>query len=210
MAIIEVVSDVVCPWCFIGKRRLEKAVVLLGKPDTQIRWKPFQLNPSAPKQGMDRQEYRVRKFGTATISKELEDRVAAAGAEDGIHFRFDDIKMIPNTFDAHRLIWLAGQEGDQNTLVENLFQAYFLNGEDIGAPEVLIGIAKRSGISANEFLSGNRGGQEIAAEEHNARRQAVSGVPSFFIGGNPITSGAHKPELLAQMLAPALLGVAQQ
>ena len=205
MAIIEVVSDVVCPWCFIGKRRLEKALALLGKQDTQIRWKPFQLNPSAPKQGMDRQEYRIGKFGSATISKELEDRVAAAGAEDGIHFRFDDIKITPNTLDAHRLIWLAGQEeGDQNTLVENLFQAYFLNGEDIGAPEVLFKIASQSGISANEFLSGKRGRQEVEAEENNARRQGVSGVPAFFIDGNPITSGAHKPEQLAQMLAPAL------
>ena len=205
MAIIEVVSDVVCPWCFIGKRRLEKALALLGKQDTQIRWKPFQLNPSAPKQGMDRQEYRIGKFGSATISKELEDRVAAAGAEDGIHFRFDDIKITPNTLDAHRLIWLAGQEeGDQNTLVENLFQAYFLNGEDIGAPEVLFKIASQSGISANEFLSGNRGRQEVEAEGNSARRQGVSGVPAFFIDGTPITSGAHKPEQLAQMLAPAL------
>ena len=205
MAIIEVVSDVVCPWCFIGKRRLEKALALLGKQDTQIRWKPFQLNPSAPKQGMDRQEYRIRKFGSATISKELEDRVAAAGAEDGIHFRFDAIKFTPNTLDAHRLIWLAGQEeGDQNTLVENLFQAYFLNGEDIGAPEVLFKIARQSGINANEFLSGKRGRQEVEAEGNNARRQGVSGVPAFFIDGNPITSGAHKPEQLAQMLAPAL------
>ena len=132
MAIIEVVSDVVCPWCFIGKRRLEKALAILGKPQTEVRWKPFQLNPSAPKEGMDRQEYRARKFGGAAKSKELEDRVAASGAEDGIHFRFDEIERTPNTFDAHRLIWQAGQQGDQNALVENLFQAYFLNGQDIG------------------------------------------------------------------------------
>ena len=202
MAIIEVVSDVVCPWCFIGKRRLEKALALLGKQaDTEIHWKPFQLNPNAPKEGMDRQEYRARKFGSAARSKELEDRVAAAGAEDGIHFRFDDIKRTPNTFDAHRLIWLAGQAGDQNEVVENLFQAYFLKGEDIGAPEVLIRIAKESGI---EFPSENQGTKEVTAEEQNARRQGISGVPSFFIGGNPITSGAHKPELLAQVLAPVL------
>ena len=88
MAIIEVVSDVVCPWCFIGKRRLEKALALLGKQDTQIRWKPFQLNPDAPKEGMDRQEYRIRKFGSAATSKQLEERVAAAGEDEGIRFRF--------------------------------------------------------------------------------------------------------------------------
>ncbi len=200
MAIVEVVSDVVCPWCFLGKRRLEKALVLLGSPQTGIRWKPFQLNPSAPKEGMDRQEYRARKFGSAARSKELEDRVAASGAEDGIHFRFDNIKKTPNTFDAHRLIWLAGEQGDQNTIVENLFQAYFLDGEDIGAPEVLREIARKSGM---EFPNGNQATQEVKAEEEFARRQGVSGVPSFFINGTLITSGAHKPEQLAQMLAPA-------
>lgn len=198
MAIIEVVSDVVCPWCFIGKRRLEKALAILGKPQTEVRWKPFQLNPSAPKEGMDRQEYRARKFGSAAKSKELEDRVAASGAEDGIHFRFDEIERTPNTFDAHRLIWQAGQQGDQNALVENLFQAYFLNGQDIGAPEVLQEIAKQSGVN---FPSENQGVREVAAEEDNARRHGISGVPTFFVNGNLITSGALKPDDLARLLA---------
>ncbi len=201
MATVEVVSDIVCPWCFIGKRRLEKALALLGKPRTEIHWKPFQLNPSAPKEGMNRQEYRTRKFGGIARSKELEDSVTAAGAEEGIHFRFDNIKKTPNTFDAHRLIWLAGRNGDQDTIVENLFQAYFLNGQDVGAPAVLREIAKQSGIG---FPSGNQGTQEVMAEEQIARAQGISAVPSFFAGGKLIASGAHKPEQLAQMLAPAL------
>jgi predicted DsbA family dithiol-disulfide isomerase len=109
--LIEVVSDVVCPWCFIGKRRLEKALSLLGRPAAQVRWKAFQLNPDAPKEGMNRQAYRVRKFGSLAYSQQLEARVADAGMEDGIEFRFDRIERTPNTFDAHRLIWLAGREG---------------------------------------------------------------------------------------------------
>jgi len=201
MATVEVVSDVICPWCFIGKRRLEKALALLGREDTQVRWKPFQLNPTTPKEGLDRQEYRIRKFGSAAVSKQLEDRVAAAGAGEGIHFRFDDIKRTPNTFDAHRLIWLAGEQGDQNTLVEHLFEAYFLNGEDIGAPDVLARIAGESGV---DFPTGDKGRQQVTMEEENARRQGVSGVPSFFVNGNAITSGAHPPELLARMLSPVL------
>ena len=190
MAIVEVVSDIVCPWCFIGKRRLEKALALLGKPQTKIHWKPFQLNPTAPREGIDRQEYRTRKFGSAARSKELEDRVAASGAEDGIHFRFDLIKKTPNTFHAHRLVWLAGQQGDQNTIVENLFQSYFLLGEDIGVLEVLRQIAGRSGL---EFPTGDHAKQAVKAEEEFAQRQGVNGVPSFFIGGKPMASGAHKP-----------------
>ena len=201
MAIIAVVSDVVCPWSLIGKRRLEEALVILGEPETEIHWKPYQRNPNAPPEGMDRQEYRAQKFGSAATSKELEDRVAAAGAGGGIHFRFDTIKRAPNTFEAHRQIWQAGRQGDQNTLVENLFQASFLNGEDIGAPEALLEIAKQSGL---KFPNGNHGTEEVATEENRAGRHGVSGVPSFFVDGNLIASGAHKPEQPAQMLALAL------
>ncbi|MEO8129289.1 MAG: DsbA family oxidoreductase [Bryobacteraceae bacterium] len=204
MAIIDVVSDVICPWCFIGKRRLEKALALLGKQQTEVRWKPFQLNPNAPKEGMDRKQYRIRKFGSAATSQQLEERVAAAVAAEGIHFRFDDISRTPNTFDAHRLIWLAGETGQQDTLVEKLFQAYFLEGKDIGSPQVLSEVAGSIGLGAAEILNGDEGGEAVAMEEENARRRGVNGVPSFFVDGSPLTSGAHPPELLAQMLSPIL------
>jgi predicted DsbA family dithiol-disulfide isomerase len=102
--VIDIISDVVCPWCFIGKRRLEKALALLGLPNVSVRWKPFQLNPDAPKEGMDRQSFRARKFGSLARSQELEARGAAAGAEEGIEFRFGRIRKVPNTFEAHRLI----------------------------------------------------------------------------------------------------------
>jgi predicted DsbA family dithiol-disulfide isomerase len=204
MAVIEVVSDVICPWCFIGKKRLEKALALLGKDDLHVHWKPFQLNPNAPKDGMNRQEYRARKFGSAATGKQLEDRVAAAGVEEGIHFRFDQIEKVPNTFDSHRLIWLAGKNGNQNALVENLFEAYFLNGEDVGSPEVLRSIAAQSGVDASEILHSDIGKQEVTAEELRARTAGVNGVPTFFVNGAPITSGAQQPEVLARLLGDAL------
>src|SRR5690242_9620634 len=128
---IEVVSDVVCPWCFIGKRRLEKALALAGQESAQIHWKAYELNPQAPKEGLDRQAYRTRKFGSAAYARELETRVIQAGAGDGIEFRFDRIERVPNTLDAHRLIWLAGRDGgSQDAIVEDLFRAYFIEGRD--------------------------------------------------------------------------------
>jgi predicted DsbA family dithiol-disulfide isomerase len=202
--LIEVVSDVVCPWCFIGKRRLEKALALLGRPAAQVRWKAFQLNPDAPKEGMNRQAYRVRKFGSLAYSQQLEARVADAGMEDGIEFRFDRIERTPNTFDAHRLIWLAGREGAQDAIVENLFRAYFIDAEDVGSGGVLTRIGTESGLDAarvEELLSGDLGASEVAADERQARTQGVSGVPTFFVDGVPIASGAQKPEVLASALA---------
>jgi len=205
--IIEVVSDVVCPWCFIGKRRLEKALSLLGRPAAQVRWKAFELNPDAPKEGMNRQAYRVRKFGSLAYSQQLEARVAEAGMEDGIEFRFERIERTPNTFDAHRLIWLAGREGVQDEVVENLFRAYFIDADDVGSPKVLTRIGTESGLDAarvEELLSGDLGASEVAADEHQARTQGVSGVPTFFVDGVPIASGAQKPEVLASALGRAL------
>jgi predicted DsbA family dithiol-disulfide isomerase len=204
--LIEVVSDVVCPWCFIGKRRLEKALSLLGRPAVQIHWKAFQLNPDAPKEGMNRQAYRVRKFGSLAYSQQLEARVAEAGMEDGIEFRFDRIERTPNTFDAHRLIWLAGREGLQDAIVEKLFRAYFIDAEDVGSPGVLTNIGTESGLDAasvEKLLSGDLGANEVAADEHQARAQGISGVPTFFVDGVPIASGAQKPEVLAAALGPA-------
>jgi len=199
MPVLDVVSDVVCPWCYIGKKRLEKALVLLGEGDWEVHWKPFQLNPGAPKEGMDRQEYRVRKFGSLAVSRQLEDRVTAAGEQDGISFHFDRIKRTPNTFDAHRLIWLAGREGKQDEVVESLFQAYFLNGEDIGDAEVLNRIAGENGVDAEQLFTAGLGRSEVAAEEEKARQVGVSGVPAFLLNGAPVTSGAHPAGLLAQM-----------
>ena len=212
-AVIEVVSDIVCPWCFIGKRRLEKALALLDRRNVEVRWRAFQLNPGTAKAGMDRREYRLRKFGSAAYAQQLEARVVAAGAEDGIDFHFDRIERIPNTFDAHRLAWLAGNEGAQDAVVESLFRAYFIDSEDVGNSEVLRKIGVENGLSpdkVDKLLASDLGASEVVAEETYARLSGVNGVPTFFIDGAPITSGAQKPDLLASILRPALDPAAAQ
>jgi predicted DsbA family dithiol-disulfide isomerase len=203
---LEVVSDVVCPWCFIGKRRLEKALALAGRKGAQVHWKPFELNPQAPKEGLDRKAYRARKFGSAAYAKQLEARVIEAGAEEGIEFRFDRIERVPNTLDAHRLIWLAGREGGQDAMVENLFRAYFIEGQDVGNRDVLRRVAAESGldsVKADELVNTDLGRREVL-DERETHALGVSGVPTFFVKGVPVVSGAQKPELLASALGPAL------
>jgi len=203
---IDVVSDVVCPWCFIGKRRMEKALALAGRESAQIHWKAFELNPQAPKEGLDRQAYRTRKFGSAAYARELEARVIQAGAEDGIGFRFDRIERVPNTLDAHRLIWLAGcGGGSQNGIVENLFRAYFIEGRDVGSSSVLRDLAAESGLDAarvDELLTTDLGKQEVLDQEREAHAQGVSGVPTFLVGGVPVISGAQRPDILASAFGP--------
>src|SRR5947209_17108367 len=122
---VDVISDVICPWCYIGKRRLEKAVAALDL-QVEVRWLPFQLNPAMPKEGVSRREYRTRKFGSWERSLELDARVVAVGEAEGISFALDRIERTPNTLDAHRLIWLAGEQGIQDAVVEALFRAYFI------------------------------------------------------------------------------------
>jgi predicted DsbA family dithiol-disulfide isomerase len=180
--VIEVVSDVVCPWCFIGKRRLEKALALVAQKGAEVHWKAFELNPQAPKEGMDRQAYRARKFGSAAYAKELEARVIEAGAEEGIEFHFDRVERVPNTFDAHRLIWLAGREGSQDAIVENLFHAYFIDGQDVGNPGTLQKIASQSGLDStrvDELFHTDLGQRQVHDEEREAHTRGVNGVPSF-------------------------------
>ena len=206
-AVIEVVSDVVCPWCFIGKRRLEKALALLDRDNVRVHWRAFQLNPDAPKLGMDRCIHRVNKFGSLARADQLEAQVVAAGAEAGINFHFGRIGRIPNTFNAHRLIWLAGREGVQDAVVEILFGAYFIHGEDIGRPEILKRIGLECGLHAakvEELFTTDLGAKEVLGEERQAQALGVNTVPTFLFEGAPVISGAEKPELLAAALRPAM------
>jgi predicted DsbA family dithiol-disulfide isomerase len=205
--VIEIVSDVVCPWCFIGKRRLEKALRSLDRTDVLIRWRPFELNPGIAKEGVDRTQHRIRKFGSLERARQLEAQVAAAGAGEGIEFHFDRIKTTPNTFDAHRLLWLADQEGLQDGLAERLFDAYFIAGEDVGNRELLRRIAGESGLDAGRVervLEGDWGTSDVLADEDETRKLGVSGVPTFFVDGTPLTSGAHPAPVLASLLGQAL------
>ncbi len=144
---IEVYWDVICPWCFIGKRRLEMALALHGEArEAEVVWRQFELNPGMPKGGIDRRAYRAAKFGSWERSLELDARVAAAGAAVGITFNFDRITRTPNTFDAHRLLWLSRIHGRQERVAEALFQDYFTEGRDVGNRGVITEIAMSAGL----------------------------------------------------------------
>ena len=193
---VDVISDVICPWCYLGKRRLEKAILLAGRRDVQVRWHPFQLNPQMPREGMSRRAYRTAKFGSWERSLALDDRVREAGRGEGIPFAFEKQERTPNTLDAHRLIWLADREGVQDAVVEALFRAYFTAGRDLGDRPTLLDLAAQAGLDrglAAGVLDGGDGLEAIRAAEEMARRVGVQGVPFFLINGEVALSGEQPP-----------------
>jgi len=197
---IEVISDGICPWCFVGKRRLEKALkVVEGQYETYVTWRPFQLNPNIPKEGMDRRTYRRAKFGSLEKSQALDAQVATIGATEGIPFAFDRIQRTPNTLGSHRLIWLAKREGIQDAVVEALFRSYFTEGLDIGDRQVLIEIATTTGLSSSQvehFLESNDGVAEVQQEEAKVHQLGISSVPFFMLNEKYGTSGAQSVDTL--------------
>ena len=193
---VDVISDVICPWCYIGKRRLEKAIAELGMP-VEVRWHPFQLNPAMPKEGLSRREYRTRKFGSWERSQELDARVIAVGKEEGIDFAFDRIERTPNTLDAHRLIWLAGRGGVQDAVVEALFRAYFTEGRNIGDNETLLDVIVDVGLersAAEAVLGGDDGMEAVKEGEKLSKQHHVDSVPVFVVNGMFTLAGAQLPE----------------
>ncbi|MDZ4789602.1 MAG: DsbA family oxidoreductase [Hyphomicrobiales bacterium] len=204
---ISVVSDAICPWCFIGKRRLEKAAILLApRLRVKISWRPFQLNPDMPKAGVARPDYRLRKFGSLDYSRWLDEQVAAAGATEGIAFRHDLMKRTPNTVDAHRLIWLAGRETNQDAVVEALFRAYFLEGRDIGDTAVLADAGEAGGLLKRRVLAAlaeGEGAAEVAREEAAFRAMGTGSVPTMIAQGAVIITGAEMPGEIASALLDA-------
>jgi predicted DsbA family dithiol-disulfide isomerase len=198
--VVEMVSDLICPWCFVAKRRVEKAAALLGN-EVKIHWIPFELNADMPVNGLDRRVYRSAKFGSWEQSRRLDAQVAAAGAEVGITFHHDRMKRTPNTFRGHVLLAAALKYGleIQGKVAERLFQAYFINGEDVGDPEVLLGIAREFGVSAIARVE-DLDSPELVAEVQAAERKAsasVRGVPQISFAGQVLASGAQREELLA-------------
>ena len=192
---VDVISDVICPWCLIGKRRLEKAIAMYNKP-VKVRWLPFQLNPSMPLDGIDRRKYRTKKFGSWERSQELDAHVTAVGESEGIEFAFDRIERTPNTLDAHRLIWLAENEGVQDAVVEGLFRAYFSDGRDISHWQTLVDVVVEAGLDrakAEALLKGDEAMDAIKQFEELARRHEVDGVPFFIVDGQIKLSGAQQP-----------------
>ena len=193
--IIDIYSDVVCPWCYVGKRRLERALSQVATSRTQVTWRPFQLNPAMPKEGMDRSAYLEAKFGSLDAFNRLEEQVCAAGTSERISFAFDRIQKTPNTFLAHRLIWFAGQQGLQDAIVEALFKGYFEEGADIGAASVLTGIAASAGLDAGGFLASEHGVAEVKTEETAAHRLGIRAVPYFVLNNRYGISGAQPVEI---------------
>jgi predicted DsbA family dithiol-disulfide isomerase len=205
---IDIVSDAICPWCYIGKRQLERALAALGNEglDFSVHWNPFQLNPDMPKEGRDRAAYRAWKFGSAERSREADERVARAAAGVGLAFRTDLMLRTPNTIDAHRLIWFAGQKGRQDAVMETVFRAYFTQGRDIGDRVVLAECAAEAGLDQGEvaaFLASDTAESEMRAADATARKAGVSGVPSFFLDGYGLFSGAYPAETMAHALRKA-------
>ena len=205
---LTIISDVICPWCFIGKKNLEKALDLLpNRHDYSIVWRPYELNPGMPREGMDRREYRSRKFGSWEHSLALDAQVAQAGQQAGITFRHDLMKRTPNTLNAHRLIWFAQREGVQDTVVEGLFKAYFTDGRDVGDLEVLADLAAAAGLERAKtaaFLASDEGAEEVRLEESMAISKGISAVPTFILGGEELFSGARKPDVIAAHLTEAV------
>jgi predicted DsbA family dithiol-disulfide isomerase len=201
--VVDMVSDLICPWCFVAKRRVEKAGAILGEK-VEMHWLPFELNADMPVDGLDRRVYRSAKFGSWEESQRLDAQVAAAGAQVGITFHHDRMKRTPNTFRGHVLLAAALKEGleTQGKVAERLFQAYFVKGEDVGDPAVLLGIAHEFGVSAIsrvEDLHNPKFVAEVRAEERKASA-GIRGVPQISFGGQVLATGAQHEELLASAI----------
>jgi predicted DsbA family dithiol-disulfide isomerase len=202
---IDIVSDAICPWCYIGKRQLERALAVLAQDGLRfsVHWNPFQLNPDMPKEGRDRAAYRAWKFGSAEKAVALDQRITDAADAVGLSFRTDLMTRTPNTIDAHRLIWYAGQNNVQNATMEAVFKAYFIQGQDIGDHAVLIDCAAEAGLDradVADFLNGDLADREMRAADQAAREAGVSGVPSFFLDGYGLFSGAMPAETITTAL----------
>jgi len=200
--LIEIASDVICPWCYIGKRRLEKALESLkGEVEARIEWLPFQLNPGMPREGVARADYRRAKFGSVEKGRALDARVAQEGAGEGIAFAFDRMQRTPNTVAAHQLVELAQKQGKGDAVVDALFRAYFEEARDIGDAAVLEAIAKGADVSG---WPEGRDEASVSEKEERVRELGISGVPTFIFNRESGLSGAYPPEQLAQAIRAAV------
>jgi predicted DsbA family dithiol-disulfide isomerase len=197
---LDIFSDTICPWCFVGKRRLARALAARPQPKLAIRWRAFQLNPGMPPEGMIRERYIDAKFGSSERAKRIYEAVSAVGASEGISFNFEAIRRTPNTILSHRLLRKASKEGLQDPLLEAMFQAYFVDGRDIGSARVLAEIGESVGLeNADGYLASGEGGEEVRAEDSLARRQGINGVPCFIFNYRFLLSGAQEPESFFQL-----------
>jgi predicted DsbA family dithiol-disulfide isomerase len=204
---IDVVSDTVCPWCFIGKRRLGRALAMRPAVEVQVFWRPYRLDPTIPREGVDRRAYMKAKFGDNPRSVAMGEAIRGEGAGEGIEFAFDKILKSPNTLDSHRLIRWAGGVGVQDDVVERLFKAYFVEGRDIGNATVLTEIAGEAGMDAalvGDLLAKDSDLAEVEREAGMANQMGISGVPTFIFDSRFMISGGREPEILARIIDRAV------
>lgn len=201
---IDVVSDVVCPWCYIGKRRLEKAIdQLAGQVDVEVEFHPFELNPDMPKEGRNQKQYLSNKFGGPERYKQITANVTKVAAEEGLHFNFDKQEVSPNTREAHRIIRYAKTNGKQAAVKEAFMKAYFEEGVDLSKKENLLAIAIKVGLdetNVSSLLDSDEGLVEIELEERTYAQRGISGVPYFIINNKYGVSGAQPSEVFQQAL----------
>lgn len=199
---VDIVSDTICPWCFIGKRRFERAMAMAGRDDLLIAWRPFQLNPDMPAEGMSRDSYLTAKFGSSDRTQKIYGAIAETGAGEGIEFRFDRIQRTPNTLASHRLVKYAAAHERQDPVVEALFKAYFMDGRDVGSIEVLADIAGEAGLTRDDalaYLGSLEDRDEVMAADVYARRLGINGVPCFIVNRKYAVSGAQPPEAFLEV-----------
>lgn len=200
---LDILSDPICPWCYIGKANLDRALAARPEHPFVIEWHPFQLNPDMPPGGMDRKAYLEAKFGSADDAARVYGRIAEAAAAAGLDIDFDAIGRTPNTIDAHRLIHWAGLEGLQNAIVDRLFRAYFHEARDIGDPKTLLGIANEAGLDRamiERLLASDADTEDIRARDAHARSRGVTGVPTFIVAGQHVAPGAQPPEIWLRLI----------
>lgn len=200
---IDVISDTVCPWCYIGKRRLERAMRMRPQIEFDVRWRPFQLDPSTPPEGVDRKAYMERKFGSSDKIKPIHTALLKAGEDEDIAFAFEKILRTPNTINSHRLIRWSHSMGVQDAVVELLFRRYFIDGVDIGQIANLVWIGAEAGMDAElveELLNSDADLEKVQHEDTMARKIGIQGVPTYLIGGKMLVNGAQDAETLARAI----------
>jgi predicted DsbA family dithiol-disulfide isomerase len=196
---IDVVSDVMCPWCFIGKKRLENALVQIPDVKVEVRWRPFQLDATLPPEGKDRKQYLSDKFGGLDRAAEIYKRIGDAGEQEGIHFAFDKIVKSPNTLNCHRLILWARAEGLQDKVVHRLFQLYFIEGVDLSDNENLVAVAREVGMNAEDvaaLLETDTDLERVKNEIESAHQMGVTGVPCMIIDQRFALMGAETADTI--------------
>ena len=213
MVRLDIISDPICPWCYIGKARLDHAIAETGINPFDVVWRIFRLNPDMPPEGMDRQAYLEAKFGGPEGAEQVYARVRQEAERSGLELRFDQIERTPDTFDAHRLIRWAAASGHQTDVAQALFQRYFERGEDISDREVLLDVAEGAGMEREvvaRLLDGDSETEELRQEEEQIRGMGVGGVPCFVIGGKYVLQGAQETETWKQVLTELDAAIAQQ